>query len=78
MEGWDVCGQVVRVVDLESLAPYICGIKSRQGLWILSCEESIQPAYRTLVVILRCPLVPEITHKGTPEVSLAGKWPYDL
>ena len=32
--------RVDRVVDLEPLAgPDRCGFKSRQGLWILSCEE---------------------------------------
>ena len=57
-----VRGRVVRVVDLDSLAPHYCGFKSRHGLWILSCEEAIQLAYWTSVVLLRCPLVPEIMH----------------
>ena len=30
--------RVVRVVDLESLAPHCCGFKSHQELWILSFE----------------------------------------
>jgi hypothetical protein len=50
--------------------------------WILSCEEAIQLAYRSLVALLRCPLTPEIMHKGAPEVFLTtsktGKLPYDL
>jgi hypothetical protein len=41
-----------------------------QGL-ILSCEEVIQLAYTTSVVLLKCPLiVPEIMHRGAPEVFL--------
>ena len=39
-------------------------------LWILSCEEDIQPAYGTSVVLLKCPPVPEIMHEGAPEVFL--------
>ena len=35
------------------------GFESRQGLWILSCEEAVQLAYGTSVVLLMCPLVPE-------------------
>ena len=53
------CGKVVRVVDLESLAPCCWGLESRQSLLILSCEEAIQLAYRMLMVLLRCLLVPE-------------------
>jgi hypothetical protein len=61
---------VVKVVDFKPLAPHRCGFESLQGLWILSCEEAIQLAYRTSVVLLRCPFVPEITHRRPPEVFL--------
>ena len=61
---------MVRVADLESLAPHRCGFEFCQGLWILSCEEAIQLAYGTSVVQLRCALVPDIMHGGTPEVFL--------
>jgi hypothetical protein len=53
-------GRVVKVVDFKSPAPYRCEFETRHGLWILSCEEVIQLAYWTLVVLLRCPLMPEI------------------
>jgi hypothetical protein len=59
---------VVKVVDLKPLAPHHCGFESPQGLWILSCEEAIQLAYGTLVVLLRCPFVPEIMNRRAPEV----------
>ena len=63
-----ICG---RVVDLKSLASDHCGFDSRQGLWILSCEEAIQLAYGT--VLLRCPLVPEIMHRGSLRSSSTSK-----
>jgi hypothetical protein len=65
-----VRGRVVNVVDFKPLAPHRCGFESRQGLWILSCEEATQLAYGTSVVLLRCPFVPEIMHGGSPEVFL--------
>ena len=37
-----------------------------QGLQILSCEEAIQLAYETSVVLLRCPVMPDIMHRGAP------------
>jgi hypothetical protein len=37
-----VRGRVVKVFDLKPLAPHHCRFESRQGLWILSCEEAIQ------------------------------------
>jgi hypothetical protein len=61
---------VVKVVDFESLAPHRCGFESRQGLLILSCDETIQLAYGTSVVLLRCPFVPEKMHGRAPEVFL--------
>jgi hypothetical protein len=61
---------VVKVLDFKQLAPHRCGFVSRQGLWILSCEEAIQLAYGTSVVLLRCPFVPEIMHGKAPEVFL--------
>jgi hypothetical protein len=65
-----VRGRVVKVVDFKPLAPHRCGFESRQGLWILSCEEAIQLAYGTSVVLLRCPFVPEIMHERASEVFL--------
>jgi hypothetical protein len=67
---WGVRGRVVKVVDFKPLAPHHCGFESRQGLWILSCEEAIQLAYGTSVVLLRCPFVPEIIHGRALEVFL--------
>ena len=58
------------VLVLFSLAPHQCGFESHQGLWILSCDEVIQLAFRTSAVHLGCPLVPEIMHGGAPEVFL--------
>jgi hypothetical protein len=56
--------------DFKSLAPHHCGFKTQQGVWILSYEEAIQLAYRKLVVLLRCPFVPEIINGKAPEVIL--------
>jgi hypothetical protein len=63
---------VVKVVDFKPLAPPRCGFESRQGLWITdpSCEEAIQLAYGTSVVLLRCPFVSEIMDGRRPEVFL--------
>jgi hypothetical protein len=61
---------VVKIVDFKPLAPHRCGFESGQGVWIFSCEEAIQLAYETSVVLLRCPFVPEIMHGGAPEVFL--------
>jgi hypothetical protein len=72
---------VVEVVDFKQLTPHRCGFDSRQGLWILSCEEAIQLAYRTSAVLLRCPFVPEIMHEGhlrSSSTSKAGTSRYDL
>jgi hypothetical protein len=63
-----VRGQVVKVVDFKPFAPHHCGFGSGQGLWILSCDEAIQLAYGTSVVLLRCPFMPEIMHRRAPEV----------
>ena len=61
--------RMVRVIDLEPLAPHRCGLDSRKGHWgHLSCEEANQLTYRTPVVLLRCPFEPEIMHEGAPEV----------
>jgi hypothetical protein len=51
---------VAKVVDFKPLAPNHCGFESKQGLRIRSCEEAIQLAYRTSVVLLKCMFVPEI------------------
>jgi hypothetical protein len=61
---------VVKVVDFKPLAPHRCGFESRQGLWILSCEEAIQLTYGTSVDLLGCPFVSEIMHGKAPEVFL--------
>ena len=61
---------MVRVVDLKTLDPHRCGFESNQKLWILSSEEAIQLAFRMYVVLMRCPLVPEIMHGGASEVFL--------
>jgi hypothetical protein len=45
-----ICGRVVKVIDFKPLG--LCGFQSRQGHWILSCEEAIQLAYGMLVVLL--------------------------
>jgi hypothetical protein len=67
---WGVRGRVVKIVDSKLLALHRCGFKSVQRLWILSCEETIQLAYGTSVVLLRCQFVSEIMHGGAPEVFL--------
>jgi hypothetical protein len=64
---WDVSCQVVKVNDFKLLAPHRCGLESHQGLWILSCEESIQLANVTSVVLLK-QFVLEIMLKATPEI----------
>ena len=40
--------------------------ESRQGLWNISCEEAIQLAYKALVVLLRCLLMPDIMDGQVP------------
>jgi hypothetical protein len=59
--------RVVNVVDFKPLAPHRCGFEFRQGLWILSCEEAIQLAYGTSLILLRHPFVPEIMYWMTQE-----------
>ena len=63
-----VYGRAVSVIVLESLSPHRFGFESHQGHWIISCEETIQLAYGTTVVLFRCPLIPEIMHGEAPEV----------
>jgi hypothetical protein len=78
---WGVRGRVVKVVDFKLLAPHRCGFESRQGLWILLCEEAIKLAYGTSVVLLRCQFVPEICTEGhlrSFSTSKAGTSRYDL
>ena len=48
---------------------------------LFQLQNAIQLAYGTSVVLLRCPVVPEIIHRVEPEVFLhskAGKSPYHL
>jgi hypothetical protein len=52
----------VKVINFKPLAPHCCGFESRQGLCILSCEEAIQLAYGTSMVLLRYSFVPVIMH----------------
>jgi hypothetical protein len=52
------------------LASLCCGFNSQQGLWILSCEEAIQAAYGTSVVLLWCPFAAKIMHGRAHEVVL--------
>ena len=56
-EGWGVRARVFKVVDFRPLAPYRCEFESRQGLWIISCEEAIKLAYGTSEVLLMCPFL---------------------
>jgi hypothetical protein len=36
---------IANILVTYLIAPHCCGAESRQGLWILSCEEAIQLAY---------------------------------
>ena len=56
-----------RIVDLEPLGSHHCGFEYCYGLWNPSCEEAIQLRYGMLV---SSTLVPEIMHRGKPEVFL--------
>jgi hypothetical protein len=72
-----VRGRVVKVVDFKLLAPHRCGFESLQGLWI-GCEETIQLAYGTSVVLLTLPVrASNNSWKGTlglpPPVKLARR-----
>ena len=68
---------MVRVVDLESHAPFHCGFESLQGPGV-GCEEAIQLAYRMSVILLRCPLVPEIMYGGASSTTESGKSLHNL
>ena len=61
---WHIRGRVVRVVDLESLAPHCSEFECGQRL--LSCEETIQLPYGMLVVLLRCQRMLKIMNGGVP------------
>jgi hypothetical protein len=41
-----------------------------RDLKILSSKEAIQLAFQMSMILLRCPLVPQIMHRGSPEVYL--------
>ena len=62
---------------LDCMPQYDVGLNPSQGLWNLSCKEAIQLVYGTSVVLLRCPLVPEIMRgtQGLPPTVKAGKSP---
>jgi hypothetical protein len=71
----------LRPLNSNHLAPYRCGFESHKGPWIFSCEEAIQLAYETSVVLLRRPFVPGIIHRGAQKDFLnnkAGKSPYNF
>jgi hypothetical protein len=57
-------------MDFKPLALHCFGFEPCQGLWIISCEEAIYQAKGILLVLFRCPLVPEIMHRRAPEVFL--------
>jgi hypothetical protein len=62
---------VVKVVNLKLLV--LTAVDSNPDWdWILSCEETMQLVYGTLVVLLGCPCVPEIMHQWAPEVKLGS------
>jgi hypothetical protein len=64
---------MVKVIDFKTLALHHCRFKSWQKVWVLSCEEAIQLAYRMSVVLLGCPLVPEIVqHITEPKQKFYG------
>jgi hypothetical protein len=63
-------GQVGKEFEFKPLALHSFGFKSCQGSWILSCEEGVQLASGTLVVLLRCQLESEINFDHTPSVKL--------
>jgi hypothetical protein len=68
-------------IDFKPLAPHCLGLESRQRLLILSCEEAIQLAYGTSVILPRCPLMSEIIQEGHMRSSStikAGTTPYYL
>jgi hypothetical protein len=60
---WGVCRRKVKVIDSKPLAPHRCGFESLQGPRNLLCEEAIQLAYGTSVVLLSSTqFVSEIIH----------------
>jgi hypothetical protein len=64
-------GYLLKIVDFKPLASNGCRFKSQQGLWILSCEEAIQLAYRSgWFYFMYVPFLSEIMHRRGPEVFL--------
>jgi hypothetical protein len=61
------------VVNFKPLAPHYCGVESNQELLIVIHEKVIQLAYRKSVLLLRCPFLPEIMHRGASDIFLHGK-----
>ena len=59
--------------DLESIVHRRRRFESSKALWILTFEEAIQLAYRTLVIPINYPLIPEIMHGRTNE-ELNHEW----
>jgi hypothetical protein len=60
----------IRSLTSNHLPLTAVGSNLDRKIWILSCEEAIQLAYEMSVVLLRCPIVPEIMHGRAPEVFL--------
>jgi hypothetical protein len=58
------------VTSILYINPHRCGFESWQEHWILLCEEAIQLAYGTSVILLRSPFAPEIMHGMVQEVFL--------
>ena len=63
----DIHDRVASVIDLQLLA---CWNPARDFWIFFLCDEAIQQVYGTSLVLLRCPLVPVITHRGAPKVFL--------
>jgi hypothetical protein len=59
-------GRVVKVVDFKTFAPYSCGSKSRQGLWILFMWGSYPASLRSIYGSTQVPVLAwNDTEKGT-------------
>jgi hypothetical protein len=59
---------VAKVIDFKPLAPHRCGFESPDRDFGFFHVRKL--SYRTLVVLLGCPFVPEKMHGRAPEVFL--------
>jgi hypothetical protein len=50
----------LRLLTSNHFALHCCEFDNQQGLWILSCEEAIQLAYRNVHDSTKVPVEPEI------------------